>query len=693
MRLERNLANFFLIDHSLRKSGGHHFDYVNCLAKAASQLGLLTTIGANRGLSGPSPGSPDSLERYANVRRVFRETTYQPGSELAGLRHLTRSQCHSSMDMRHPNRVTRLSNRVQRFRHRRRRDQFIGRFASDCERYFRPLLQLPGDHALLTTVSELELLGLAEYLSRHPQALKTHWHLQFHFNLFEGRTPEYDSQHHVAQAVRSSCLAALARLSYHSIHFYTTSETLVDQYDRLGVGRFEVLPYPVSNDFAPNLPAQDVYKFEDHHLATAVRQAESKLQHRARSVFDFGESSESTSGGCELNLHELSNELLAPPIDQEIVSSEGLGRRLRITCPGEVRREKGAVEYLQPLVDAIWPTHLETGKVQVVLQRPSKKWHSKKQKIELKTPADGIETSKPQGSEGADPIEYFSHPLSHDDYVELIKSTDCGLLFYDSRVYYSRRAGVLGELLSCGKPVIVPSGSWLAEQIQEPIYRHVDLVSDSTPAIRVIESSEFGWESTNVPMPGGVLSFDQAMHPFNFVIERSSEEALMVLEFDWHWPTESGIYCRCELVQKSSEGEVVDRKVEVLGVRKSTRKVKAIFRMSSSTRVLEFSLTNAFHASTASIKRVKLRTFPESSEFATGAGAEGEVPWGSVGVIAADREDLPNCVDEIVKHYEHYRSTAVEFSKRWYNQHDPQKTVQHLLSAGEPGASALRRVA
>ena len=59
------------------------------------------------------------------------------------------------------------------------------------------------------------------------------------------------------------------------------------------------------------------------------------------------------------------------------------------------------------------------------------------------------------------PLEYFAHPLPDQQYVELIKTSDCGLLFYDSRAYFSRRAGVLGELLSCGKPVIVPAGSWL----------------------------------------------------------------------------------------------------------------------------------------------------------------------------------------------------------------------------------------
>ena len=37
-------------------------------------------------------------------------------------------------------------------------------------------------------------------------------------------------------------------------------------------------------------------------------------------------------------------------------------RPLRLTCPGGVRREKGHQEYLQPLIDDIWESHLANGK-------------------------------------------------------------------------------------------------------------------------------------------------------------------------------------------------------------------------------------------------------------------------------------------------------------------------------------------
>jgi len=244
------LANFFIIDHSLRQKGGHHFDYVSCIAQAANELGYLTTIGSNCEFTKPG-ATEDSLEQLGNIRRVYRDTTYQPDSYLAGLQHLTRSNASEALSS---NFESNWFKRIQRSRkhrkHRRRRERFVRRFAADCERFFHSCVQTGDDHAFLTTVSELELMGLAVYLSTHPKTIQTTWHLQFHFNLFEGRTPEYEKQDGIAKAIRSCFVAALSRLSDHAISFYATSEMLADQYNRLGVGEFEVLPYPVAGEFS-----------------------------------------------------------------------------------------------------------------------------------------------------------------------------------------------------------------------------------------------------------------------------------------------------------------------------------------------------------------------------------------------------------------------------------------------------------
>ena len=245
------MANFFLIDQSLKDSSGHHFDYVQRVAEAANQMGFLTTIGVNRKLRKASNSEVESIGSLGSVRRTFRRTTYQPDSYLSGLRHLTRSKIDCFPDFSAAGFWKRHRQRVSDFFHRGRREKLVRRFAVDCESFFRNTLFTPNDHAFFATVSELELMGLAVFLANQPRTLQAQWHLQFHFNLFEGRPPEYEEQTHIGKAVRSCFLAALSRLSYHSINFYTTSEQLADQYNRLGVGLFESLPYPISAEFAP----------------------------------------------------------------------------------------------------------------------------------------------------------------------------------------------------------------------------------------------------------------------------------------------------------------------------------------------------------------------------------------------------------------------------------------------------------
>ena len=319
------MANFFLIDQSLREVGGHHHDYVRCVASAAAQSGYLTTIGTNRSFR-----DSDSLNELGQIRKVFRETTYQRDSYLSGLRHLTRSRDAFIPGNGYHDERTRWSRMfspfklfqsLRRFLHHGRRQKYIRNFAEDCERFFSSTLLTENDHAFFATVNEMEFMGLAAFLANNPRTLQVNWHLQFHFNLFEGRTPEYQSQNRLALIIQQCFDAALARIPYHRLHLYTTSEALADQFNRLGVGEFKVLAYPVRPELF---------------------------------------------GGNENDPEPFANP------DQ----------RLRITCPGEVRREKKMVQYLQPLVDRIWDSHIGTGNVQIVVQRPGRRWPSR-QKIKL----------------------------------------------------------------------------------------------------------------------------------------------------------------------------------------------------------------------------------------------------------------------------------------------------------------------
>ena len=600
------MANFFLIDQSLRELGGHHHDYVRCVATAANEAGYLTTIGTHQKFR-----DTNTLESLGPIKRVFRETTYQRDSYLAGLRHLTHplndflpiASCDQQparlRDRFSLSSVTRL---IRQAGHRIRRRRYIRNFAQDCEQFFKSTRLTEHDHAFLATVNEMEFMGLAAFLSNYPRTLQVHWHLQFHFNLFEGRTPEYPSQARAASAVQHCFDAALARIPYHTLRLYTTSETLADQFNSLGVGNFQVLTYPIRPDL-------------------------------------FGRQ-ESTPNH---------------------VSTAGIGGPLRITCPGEVRREKKMVNYLQPLVDNIWDKHIRPGNIQIVVQRPLRKWPAR-EKINLQAPQQALPSRL-----GTEWVQYYSHPLSDADYLDLIRNTDCGLLFYDSRAYFSRRAGVLGELLSCGKPVIVPAGSWLGDQLAEPNFRYVDSLCNSHNRRRSLLLEELAWSSGNVPLMGGVLSFDQTEHPFELQFELEEDESGFVIEFDWQWPTNQGVYCKFEIA--NSPWESPDQG-QIVGHRANGMSPVAYFPTNQLS--INLRMSNAFHDSSAGIRLIAIHTL---------AVDPANTPAGSVGLIATGEEDIPRAIGEMVKHYDHYRRTASQFAEFWYQLHEPKQTISSLVSA------------
>ena len=89
------MANLYIIDHSLKVSGGHHLDYARCIALAGQEQGFQTTLGAHRSFTAElwqAAVAGTGIEDSTIVRPVFRETVYQADSYLAGLQKTTRSQ-------------------------------------------------------------------------------------------------------------------------------------------------------------------------------------------------------------------------------------------------------------------------------------------------------------------------------------------------------------------------------------------------------------------------------------------------------------------------------------------------------------------------------------------------------------------------------------------------------------------------
>ena len=66
----------------------------------------------------------------------------------------------------------------------------------------------------------------------------------FTFPIYAGYEPDYPAQDANLEGLRRGFRQASALAADHRLHFYTTTEGLAVQYNRLGVAQFQTLPYP-----------------------------------------------------------------------------------------------------------------------------------------------------------------------------------------------------------------------------------------------------------------------------------------------------------------------------------------------------------------------------------------------------------------------------------------------------------------
>ena len=632
------VERLFLIDQSLSSLGGHHFDYVNCVAKAASNEKLETYVAANRdfyakGLNTADASTP--LFRSTKVFPSFRNTTYQKVSWLAGLQHLKRSAVPPDQvsSNKNPFSLRSIFSRRRTRIFRKQRRKVIAQFACDCNRFFRTAATgefRRGDHIFLTTVSELEMMGLAIFLSVAPSSRLATWHLQFHYNLFDGRPAEFDSQAMIQRKVRGCFLAALSRIPDHDVRMYCTSQELVEQYSRLDVAEFSQMPYPINPRFAPRMTAGSA----------------SLVKVIAEPVFaQAGESVSISSGHGEIKL--------ATPL------RDGPARMI---VPGELRREKGSKKHLQSIVDGLWDDYFSTGRLQVAVQRPKRRL-IRGEKLELKVPDRAL----PNGSEPA--IDYLRHPLSESRYCDFIRGCDFGLLLHDSRAYYSRRAGVLGELMSCGKPVIVPAGCWLAQQLQESHFQHIRSVNNWLPVSRTLDLRGIQFDSSNAPLSGGVVSFDRSRHPFCAQVTRTEPENIAILSFNWHHQ-QSARFARIRCRQTGHD-ETFRDSVRVVGKAPRGSKCLAMFRLEASSEKVTFEFENAFDDSAVTICDLEVQLLESTNS--------DDVRMGFNGLIYADSRSIMDSIVEVVDNLDHYQRNAQTFASPWWRSHAPRRTLNRLL--------------
>ena len=147
------------------------------------------------------------------------------------------------------------------------------------------------------------------------------------------------------------------------------------------------------------------------------------------------------------------------PFRQEklaLKESEDKKDYIHIVYLGDARSEKG-YQHLPSLVADLWGDYLKPQRARFTIQSNYNVAGGEEIILEAKLKLSQYPSSA---------VELIDYPLDPDEYYRLLASADVVVLPYNAQ-NYQRTSGVLTEALAAGKPVVVPKGSWLAEQVDD----------------------------------------------------------------------------------------------------------------------------------------------------------------------------------------------------------------------------------
>lgn len=139
----------------------------------------------------------------------------------------------------------------------------LRRFTSDTRALFSTVPLEEGDLVFLPTVSAVDLMGLSQYLRGSRAACRASWHFLFRRNIYRGRAADYGRQDQAVAGLAAILTNFRKTLPGHKLYFYTDTEELSEQYNRVGVFPFHTLPVPHTHspvaEETRNFPLRVIY--------------------------------------------------------------------------------------------------------------------------------------------------------------------------------------------------------------------------------------------------------------------------------------------------------------------------------------------------------------------------------------------------------------------------------------------------
>jgi hypothetical protein len=324
------------------------------------------------------------------------------------------------------------------------------------------------------------------------------------------------------------------------------------------------------------------------------------------------------------------------------------GGPLRVTCAGVVRREKGRVT-LYRLLRGSWEALFASGQLQLIVQTDRKGLN----RIAPRRLARRWKIVPGPDPTCSAPVVPVAFPLSRQAYAELIGQAQVGLFLYEPDRYFARCSGVLVEMLAAGVPVIVPARCWLADQIHRPTYEYLERLAHSPHVVRRHQVDPVRWRADG---DGWVLDED--------VPEGAGDLAARL----W-WEPASVPYAAVRITQHDRSGCRLGRpRSAVLGNRCDRLPAALVAIDQRATRVC-LRVENACDGRWLQVSHAELAWLDRGAQRRSRS---------SVGLVALDGEQIPELLEELLRHYEHYRVSAEAFARQWRERHAPERTIEIL---------------
>lgn len=334
-------------------------------------------------------------------------------------------------------------------------------------------------------------------------------------------------------------------------------------------------------------------------------------------VYFYTDTEELTQEYNSLDVVEFTT--LPIPINHEIMPFAYVPKKeLNVAYLGDARSEKG-FQHLPMIIKRLNDKHNYTNLIKFTVQA---NFGFKSIKGNEKI----VETKKLLNKCNNINLSIIDTALSSREYCELLKNVDIALFPYEKENYYSRSSGIFAECLAAGIPVIAPTGTWMARQIEKKIRIYQNDLLKTDLKKEVIYEEKFVNNQLNINK-----------------LEIKNKVDGISIEFN----NKKIDYINVFLKFYKENKQFLSKRHFQYECKEDLDEMPPIIRIPRDTTLLNIEVN--------SINDIKISSVVGISD----------LPISIIGSLYNEMPEIIDSIDEVIRYYDHYRRTAMKFSNNW----------------------------